>query len=495
MPVESGDATRDVRRIALLIDCENESPRHVAQILEIAASLGRLVQRNGYADWTEPRSKSWAEACKREGIRQVQVNRTPKGKNTVDNFMSAEAAGLARSADVDAVCLVTNDSDFSGTATSVRAAGKHVYGIGSTEGHFAEMCTSFFRLGKPAAGQVLARGAGIAAHPSRPGEPRRPAAAAPKASRSTAPAPGSAPAKPAVPVHDVVSSKAAQPRTERAPADGSAGADTRGERRRRDAGVAPAGGRRLIGIDLAWGEQNGSGCVELVRRDGELELVRLDLLRSMDEIIEWIEPERGDWVVAIDAPLVVRNETGMRAADRQASRRYGQFQAGAYPANRKLLGADHRGGQLLRLLESGGATLVEQAGDAGDGRLVFETYPHVVMIELFGLERTIKYKKGSAADKRRGQRQLADAILAHFCGAADRPQLRLDDELAEILDEPDPPLRGRDLERREDLLDGLVSAYMAAWADAGRPLQGLGEAGYGVMITPHLRGIVPPFGE
>lgn len=111
-----------------------------------------MVQKSAYADWTEPRSKSWAEACKRKGIRQIQVNRTPKGKNTADNYMSADAA----SADVDAVCLVTSDSDFSGAATVVRAAGKEVYGIGSCseKSHFARACTKFFRLGGTAEGQA-----------------------------------------------------------------------------------------------------------------------------------------------------------------------------------------------------------------------------------------------------------------------------------------------------------------------------------------------------
>lgn len=115
-----------------------------------------MVQKSAYADWTEPRSKSWAEACKVKGIRKAQVDRTPKGKNTVDNFMSADAALLAGRADVDAVCLVTSDSDFSGAATVVRAAGKEVYGIGSCseKSHFARACTKFFRLGGTAEGQA-----------------------------------------------------------------------------------------------------------------------------------------------------------------------------------------------------------------------------------------------------------------------------------------------------------------------------------------------------
>ena len=247
--------------------------------------------------------------------------------------------------------------------------------------------------------------------------------------------------------------------------------------------------RRLIGIDLAWSERNGSGCAELVWDSGELSLSRLDLLYSMDEIVEWIAPQRGDWVVAVDAPLVVLNETGRRVADAEASRLYGRFEAGAYPTNLKLLGADHRGGRLLRALEEHGGELVEEAGGIGGRRSAFETYPHIVMVELFGLERTIKYKKGRDADKRQGQRQLCDAIREHLCSATADPRLRIDDLLEEMLDDPEPPLRGGVLKSHEDLLDGLVCAYTAAWVDAGRPVQGLGEVGAGVMIAPEVRGL------
>ena len=245
--------------------------------------------------------------------------------------------------------------------------------------------------------------------------------------------------------------------------------------------------RRLIGIDLAWSARNGSGCVELGWKGGGLALERMDLLWSDGEIVEWIGPERGDWIVAVDAPLVVLNETGRRAADAEASARYRKYEAGAYPTNLKLLGADHRGGRLLRALEECECELVEEAGGIGGRRLAFETYPHVAMVELFGLERTIKYKKGRVKQRRAGQQELADAIRRHLCAERAEPRLLLGDELDGLLRAPNPELKGKALKRREDLLDGLVCAYASAWADAGRPLQGLGEIGAGVMIAPMLR--------
>ena len=51
--------------------------------------------------------------------------------------------------------------------------------------------------------------------------------------------------------------------------------------------------------------------------------------------------------VAIDAPLVVPNATGQRPVDRLVTRQYGRFHAGAYPANRRLLGDKIRAAQLV----------------------------------------------------------------------------------------------------------------------------------------------------
>ena len=250
--------------------------------------------------------------------------------------------------------------------------------------------------------------------------------------------------------------------------------------------------RRLIGIDLAWSKRNGTGCVELAWDGDELVLSDVKLCGSIDEIVDWIKPGKGNWVVAVDAPLVVKNESGQREADRLATKRYGKLGAGAYPANKGLLGEDHRGGKLLRKLKSRDATPVEAVEHLNSGRLAFETYPHIVMVELFG--HTFKYKKGLVAKRRAGQQDLADAIRTHLCGESANPRLRIDAELKALLREPDPSLKGRDLKSREDKLDGLICAYTSAWVDVGRPLQGLGEVGAGVMVTPSLRGICPPFG-
>ena len=259
--------------------------------------------------------------------------------------------------------------------------------------------------------------------------------------------------------------------------------------------------RRLIGIDLAWGNEGGigyystecegSGCAELVWDGEDLMLKRLALLHSMDEIVDWIRPDCGDWVVAIDAPLVICNKDGQRPAENQASKFYGKYHAGADSSNLKR---EHRGPQLLRALARRGGELVEQTVAIRGRRLVFETYPHIAMVELFNLDRIFKHKrkpKRTVACRNAEQRRLAEATCENLCSEAADPFLMMNKRLAELLPEPFPDLGGQALKDREDKLDGLICAYTTAWLNAGRDLVGLGKVGEGVMIAPRVQGIGP----
>ena len=251
--------------------------------------------------------------------------------------------------------------------------------------------------------------------------------------------------------------------------------------------------RRLIGIDLAWGkldggEPAGSGCAELVWKNGGLELTRLGSLGRVKEIVGWIESEPGDWVVAIDAPLLITNPKGSREAEKQVRKCYKDFRVGAHSSNtnRQQFREHYQGRQILEALKKRKGTLVGQPEHLNDGRLFFETYPHPAMIELFGLGGILRYKKGDVADKRDGQQDLANCIREHLCGelADPRPRLRLVGGLDDLLREPKAELKGQGLKEREDLLDAIVCAYIAAWVAEGLPWHPLGKEEEGVIVVP-----------
>src|SRR6266545_3983266 len=76
---------------------------------------------------------------------------------------------------------------------------------------------------------------------------------------------------------------------------------------------------RFIGVDLAWGGKNPSGLAVL---DEDGKVVAEDVLIGDGEIAEFVSAhDAGGAVLALDAPLVVRNPTGRRDSLRGRARK------------------------------------------------------------------------------------------------------------------------------------------------------------------------------
>lgn len=244
----------------------------------------------------------------------------------------------------------------------------------------------------------------------------------------------------------------------------------------------------FIGIDLAWSSRNPSGFAALhwdgkfarlaeppvtLVEDHEL-LNRIDRLVGHDSVI-----------VAVDAPLVVPNETGHRRCEEELAQEFRKYQAGAHPANRLLLSQYNKG--HLR-----GESLVEQLEDIGirhsmtiqprlPTRQVFEVYPHPAMVVLFKLEKTLKYKARLGRDL--AQRQLAFHVYRNYLLnlSSATPPATL--ELAEL----DDTFRGKRLKGYEDRIDAVFCAYIALyywwWGEEKCRIFGTMEDGY--IVTPY----------
>jgi len=190
----------------------------------------------------------------------------------------------------------------------------------------------------------------------------------------------------------------------------------------------------------------------------------------MPDILSWIEAHarsETEIVIAVDAPLRITNETGMRAAEREAHRRYGRFDAGCYPANRRSPFAARTTG-FRQSLEALGLTPAEAGGPSR--RQYFEAFPHIASIEFFGLDRILKYKKGSRASRASELQRLSRLIAG--LGIAD---LRF----------PHIPERGP-LKPAEDQLDAILCAWCAQhWQRWGRERNRiLGDPDEGCIIVP-----------
>ena len=202
----------------------------------------------------------------------------------------------------------------------------------------------------------------------------------------------------------------------------------------------------FVGVDLAWSKRNPTGVAILEGGPGRpLAYVRSETYGSTEEIAGPILALDGPVWVAIDAPLVVPNETGPRPVDRLVTRQYGSFHAGAHSANLKQLRHDVRAETIVGLLAPRGVRQLDEVtlpapSEPTRGRS--RRTPHPAMIELFGLDRIIKYKKGRAGQKREGLRTLARTLADHLPRLD--PPLAMSDGLSSLLETDPAGLRGRE---------------------------------------------------
>ncbi|MEM7600230.1 MAG: DUF429 domain-containing protein [Verrucomicrobiota bacterium] len=232
----------------------------------------------------------------------------------------------------------------------------------------------------------------------------------------------------------------------------------------------------IIGIDLAWGEKNPDGVTILGFEKGlksdpghlSTQLTRGDenLLAALAPYLSWDRV-----MVAIDAPTICRNEGGSRPVDKACTRLFGRFEAGCHPVNRRLCVRPFR---VAEAFETRGYKLT---ADPDTPRFVSEVYPHPATIRLFGLEKTIKYKKGRVAEKRaefsRYQCHLEDYL------SREMPWLANSEPHCELLTQPwTKPI--------EDQVDSILCAAIAHrhLKYHGQKSQILGDDIDGHMLIP-----------
>lgn len=230
-------------------------------------------------------------------------------------------------------------------------------------------------------------------------------------------------------------------------------------------------------MDLGWyGKPTGLASIRL--EGSTLRLHDVTRIDGVDEILDWISGETagGDAVAGVDAPLVIRNASGIRRAERDLNADYRRFHAGCHAANLQRPFADKVTGFSRRLaglgFAHGAALMARQAG-----RFQIEVHPHAATVSLFGLDRIVKYKRGTREEKARGLRRLRSLMISRM------PEL--DPPLTPAL----PPVpRTGPLKSAEDQIDAVMCAYIAAhwwyWGPERNRVYGDNENGYIVVPRP-----------
>src|SRR5262245_20599710 len=237
----------------------------------------------------------------------------------------------------------------------------------------------------------------------------------------------------------------------------------------------------FVGVDLAWGEQKPTGLAVL---DPAGALVHVSTVRTDEQIAAGLAPYiTGPCLVALDAPLIVRNATGNRPAEAALNRDFRAYEAGAHPSNTGK--PEFRDGTR-------GARLCGQLGldmNPRSGRLrrALEVYPHPAIVAVFGLPRTLKYKSKPGRDLNFLRDQL-HLLMSHVdrLGRAD-PALVLGESWEILRGDVADAGRKVDLRRVEDQVDAVVCAYVGLLAQR-RPddMTTYGDFETGYIVTPRL---------
>jgi predicted RNase H-like nuclease len=233
----------------------------------------------------------------------------------------------------------------------------------------------------------------------------------------------------------------------------------------------------FIGIDLGWyGKPSGLASIFLDGMTPRLHSVAR--IESVDEIMDWIESEAGSGssVAAVDAPLVIPNQTGIRPAERELNRDFRRFHAGCHAANLGRPFAQNVIGFSRRLESLGfghGASLKPRE----EGRFQIEVHPHAATVSLFGLWRIVKYKRGPRDARAKELGRLRSLMLSRLPQLEPSLKFRL----------PSVPRTGN-TKPVEDQIDAVLCAYIAYhwwfWGTGRNRLYGSEDEGYIVVPGP-----------
>jgi len=233
----------------------------------------------------------------------------------------------------------------------------------------------------------------------------------------------------------------------------------------------------LAGVDLAWqSEKNPSAIAYGNLVEGTLTVTGVDAaVYGIEVVLKNLIASKGLQGIAIDAPLIINNESGQRPCEKGVGKVYGSRNASCHTSNTKLYPNAKSVYLSQQLSDRGYAHL-------GNEHWQIECYPHPAIIEMFNLPERLKYKKGRVSEKKAGQKQLA--MFLRQLEASPTLPLRFDEHM-QILDGGYiDSLAGQALKSNEDALDALVCLYIAGLFAKKAKGEIFGDADSGYIWVP-----------
>ena len=136
--------------IAMFIDCDNVSSKYIESIFEDLSQYGTVNIRRAYGDWKDKKLIGWENILQDYNIKPIQQFAYTKGKNATDIAMIIDIMDILYTKELEAIVLITSDSDFTPIVTRILSDGLTVYGYGEskTPMAFVNACSQFIYVEK-----------------------------------------------------------------------------------------------------------------------------------------------------------------------------------------------------------------------------------------------------------------------------------------------------------------------------------------------------------
>ncbi len=136
------------QKIALFIDADNAPADKFEEVLSEVAKYGVVTIRKAYGNWKKSSIKKWEDLLHEYAIQPIQQYDLSKGKNASDIALVIDAMDVMYTKNIDVMCFVSSDCDFTPMVTRALAEGKVVLGFGErkTPTPFVNACSKFLFL-------------------------------------------------------------------------------------------------------------------------------------------------------------------------------------------------------------------------------------------------------------------------------------------------------------------------------------------------------------
>ncbi len=133
------------QQVAVLIDGDNISPKYAEFIKREAMRFGRVKICRLYGSVSSPTVKAWYHVMPLQGITPVLQISYANGKSIADQALTIDAMDILHSGEINVICIVSSDCDYTKLAYRIKEAGILVVGMGEqkTNESLAKACDEF----------------------------------------------------------------------------------------------------------------------------------------------------------------------------------------------------------------------------------------------------------------------------------------------------------------------------------------------------------------